>query len=134
MKRVEKVARDLFPVLQDYETTHGWGGLMGVPRHWRPCVTYDSASGMGWAGGYVGEGVAATNLAGRILSDLVLDRDTELVRLPWVNDEARRWEIEPLRWIGSRGVRWMGYQADAEEARTNKPSVFWGPIFDKLSR
>ena len=81
----------------------------------------------------MGEGVAATNLAGRILSDLVLGRNTELVRLPWVDDEARRWEIEPLRWIGSRSVRWMGYQADAEEARTNKPSVFWGPIFDKLS-
>ncbi len=133
VKRVEKVARDLFPVLNDFKTTHGWGGLMGVPRHWRPCVTFDKTSGMGWAGGYVGEGVAATNLAGRILSDLVLERETELIELPWVNDEARLWEIEPLRWLGSRSVRWMGYQADAEEARTNKPSVFWGPIFDKLS-
>jgi glycine/D-amino acid oxidase-like deaminating enzyme len=131
---VEKIVRDLFPVLRDYRITHGWGGLMGVPRHWRPCVSFDAASGMGWAGGYVGEGVAATNLAGRILSDLVLDRDTDLTRLPWVGDEPRRWEIEPLRWIGSHSVRWMGYRADDVESRTRKPSRFWGYWFDKLSR
>ncbi len=133
VKYVEKVVRDLFPVLKDHEITHGWGGLMGVPRHWRPCVTFDAASGMGWAGGYVGEGVAATNLAGRILSDLVLGRNTELTGLPWVDDEPRRWEVEPLRWIGSHGVRWMGYRADAAEARNQKPSRFWGYWFDKLS-
>ena len=88
---------------------------------------------MGWAGGYVGEGVAATNLAGRILSDLVLDRDTDLTQLPWVDDEPRRWEVEPLRWIGAHSVRWMGYRADAVEARKQKPSRFWGYWFDKLS-
>jgi glycine/D-amino acid oxidase-like deaminating enzyme len=133
VQHVEKVVRDLFPVLKDYQITHGWGGLMGVPRHWRPCVSFDTASGMGWAGGYVGEGVAATNLAGRILSDLVLARDTDLTQLPWVEDEARRWEIEPLRWIGTQSIRWMGYRADDEESRTQKPSRFWGYWFDKLS-
>lgn len=133
VQHVEKVVKDLFPVLKDYQITHGWGGLMGVPRHWRPCVSYDQASGMGWAGGYVGEGVAATNLAGRTLSDLVLKRDTDLTRLPWVEDEARRWEIEPLRWIGSKSVRWMAYRADDVEARTRQPSKFWGYWADKLS-
>jgi glycine/D-amino acid oxidase-like deaminating enzyme len=130
---VERVVRDLFPVLEDCRITHGWGGLMGVPRHWRPCVSFDQASGMGWAGGYVGEGVAATNLAGRILSDLVLSRDTDLTRLPWVGDEPRRWEIEPLRWIGSNTVRWMAYRADDVEARTMQPSKFWGYWADRLS-
>lgn len=133
VQHVESVVRDLFPMIHDYRITHGWGGLMGVPRHWRPCVSFDPASGMGWAGGYVGEGVAATNLAGRTLSDLVLSRDTDLTRLPWVGDEARRWEIEPLRWIGSHAVRWMGYRADAVEARTSQPSQLWGTLFDKLS-
>jgi glycine/D-amino acid oxidase-like deaminating enzyme len=129
VQHVESVVRDLFPMIHDYRITHGWGGLMGVPRHWRPCVSFDPASGMGWAGGYVGEGVAATNLAGRTLSDLVLSRDTDLTRLPWVGDEARRWEIEPLRWIGSHAVRWMGYRADAVEARTSQPSQLWVPLF-----
>jgi hypothetical protein len=44
--------------------------------------------------------VAATNLAGRTLADLILGRRSELTRLPWVNHRARRWEAEPLRWLG----------------------------------
>ena len=38
----------------------------------------DPGSGIGGAGGYVGNGVAVTNLAGRTLRDLVLGHDTEL--------------------------------------------------------
>ena len=119
---------DIFPELNDYAITHGWGGCFGVPRHWRPCVTYDPKSGMGWAGGYVGEGVAATNLAARTLADLVLARDTELTRLPWVDDIPRNWEPEPLRYIGSKSIRWLNYRADAAEARTGKPATLWNLI------
>jgi glycine/D-amino acid oxidase-like deaminating enzyme len=133
VQHVEKVLKEQFPVLKDHRVTHGWGGLMGVPRHWRPCVSFDAASGMGWAGGYVGEGVAATNLAGRTLSDLALGLDTELTSLPWVADEPRRWEMEPLRWIGSKSIRWMAYRADDVEAKTRQPSKFWGYWADRLS-
>ena len=59
---------------------------------------------MGWAGGYVGVGVSTSNLAGRTLADLVLGRDTALTRLPWVNHRVRRWEPEPLRWLGYNAI------------------------------
>ncbi len=60
---------------------------------------HDRATGLGWAGGYVGTGVTATNLAGRTLADLVLGRDTDAhPGSPWVGHRAKRWEIEPLRW------------------------------------
>ena len=55
--RVERTLRSLFPVLRNHRITHGWGGLMGVPRTWRPCVTFDHVTGLGSAGGYTGEGV-----------------------------------------------------------------------------
>jgi len=122
---VRQTLLDIFPELGAYEITHGWGGLMGVPRTWRPSVYHDPKTGMGWAGGYVGEGVAATNLAARTLVDLVLERDTPLSRLPWVGDVPRRWEPEPLRWIGSKFIRWMNYQADKAEARTEKAARPW---------
>ncbi|MFD1808046.1 hypothetical protein ACFSHQ_07455 [Gemmobacter lanyuensis] len=61
---------------------------------------FDPATGLGHAGGYVGVGVSTSNLAGRTLADLALRRDTALTRLPWVNRPVRRWEPEPLRWIG----------------------------------
>ena len=61
-------------------------------------VAYDPATGLGHAGGYVGSGLTATNLAGRTLRDLVLGHGTDLTRLPWTGHRVRRWEPEPLRW------------------------------------
>ncbi len=91
---------DLFPQLAGVEITHRWGGPLGIARDWHPSVGLDRATGIGWAGGYVGDGVATTNLAGRTLADLVMGRQTEITRLPWVNHRSRRWEPEPLRWLG----------------------------------
>ena len=72
--------------------------------------------GLGEAGGYVGHGVTATNLAGRTLADLVLKRPTNLTALPWVNHRSRGWEPEPLRWLGVRGLYTAYKLADRHEA------------------
>ena len=130
--RVRQLAPMLFPVLKDFRITHAWGGLMGVQRHWRPGVCFDPVTRTGWAGGYVGEGVAAANLAGRILADLVLERRSALTQLPWVGDQARRWEPEPLRWLGARLLEHAAERADASELRRDSPSRFWGTIFDRM--
>jgi glycine/D-amino acid oxidase-like deaminating enzyme len=114
---------DLLPVLRDVRVTHAWGGALGIPRDWCASVGLDRATGLGWAGGYVGDGVTTTNLAGRTLRDLVLERDTGLTRLPWVGHRSRRWEPEPLRWLGiNTGLRAMAF-ADTEERLTGRPSV-----------
>ena len=112
----------LFPGTRDAAITHRWGGPLGVPRDWFPSVGLDRRTGLAWAGGYVGDGVATTNLAGRTLADLILDRDTELTRLPWVGHRSRRWEPEPLRWLGVNAVRKLATSADAAEARTGHPT------------
>ncbi len=113
---------DLFPVLGDTTITHAWGGALGIARDWTASVGLDPATGLGWAGGYVGDGVSTTNLAGRTLADLVVGRDTELTHLPWVGHRSRDWEPEPLRWLGiNAGLRAMNW-ADAEEARTGRES------------
>ena len=67
-------------------------------------VTHDPATGLAFAGGYSGHGVAATSISGRTLADLILRRDTELTKMPWVNHPVRKWEPEPLRWIASRAI------------------------------
>jgi glycine/D-amino acid oxidase-like deaminating enzyme len=115
--------RDMFPVLEGTKVTHAWGGVLGVPRDWCASVGLDRTTGVGWAGGYVGDGVSTTNLAGRTLSDLILERDTDLTRLPWVNHRSPAWEPEPLRWLGvNTGLRGMTL-ADAEERLTGRPSL-----------
>ncbi len=113
---------DLFPVLKDVTVTHAWGGALGIARDWTASVGLDPVTGVGWAGGYVGDGVSTTNLAGRTLADLVLGHDTELTRLPWVGHRSRSWEPEPLRWLGiNAGLRAMTW-ADQEEGRTGRES------------
>ncbi|MBZ5737012.1 NAD(P)/FAD-dependent oxidoreductase [Nocardioides mangrovi] len=114
---------DLFPMLSGTRVTHAWGGALGIPRDWCASVGLDTETGLGWAGGYVGDGVSTTNLAGRTLRDLVLGHDTELTRLPWVGHRSPRWEPEPLRWLGiNAGLRAMTF-ADAEESLTRLPSL-----------
>ena len=114
---------ELFPVLRGTAVSHAWGGPLGISRDWCASVGLDRATGLGWAGGYVGDGVSTTNLAGRTLRDLILGDDTELTRLPWVGHRSPMWEPEPLRWLGiNAGLRTMGL-ADAEEALTGRPSI-----------
>lgn len=113
---------DLFPLLGDAAVTHTWGGPLGLPRDWFASVGLDRTTGLAWAGGYVGDGVGTSNLAGRTLADLITGRDTDLVRLPWVGHRSRPWEPEPLRWLGvNTGLKLMT-GADDEELRTGRPS------------
>ncbi|MCM0619620.1 NAD(P)/FAD-dependent oxidoreductase [Nocardioides bruguierae] len=114
---------EMFPVLRGHRVTHAWGGPLGIPRDWCASVGLDRTTGLAHAGGYVGDGLSTTNLAGRTLRDLVLDHHTDLVHLPWVGHRSPAWEPEPLRWLGvNAGLRAMTL-ADAEERLTGRPSL-----------
>ncbi|MGW0837360.1 NAD(P)/FAD-dependent oxidoreductase [Streptomyces prunicolor] len=109
-----------FPSLAGVRVAHAWSGVLGVPRDWCATVTLDRATGLGWAGGYVGSGVATANLAARTLRDLVqLDSGqagaTDLTGLPWVGHEVRKWEPEPFRWLGVQGMYATYRAADRRE-------------------
>jgi glycine/D-amino acid oxidase-like deaminating enzyme len=135
---LQRSLAELFPVLRDtglgdtglgdtglgdVAVAQAWGGPLGVPRDWCASAGLDRATGLGWAGGYVGDGVATTNLAGRTLADLVLGADTDLTHLPWVGHRSPDWEAEPLRWLGmNAGLRAMDW-ADRQEARTGRQSL-----------
>jgi glycine/D-amino acid oxidase-like deaminating enzyme len=112
---VQEIAESLFPVLRGQPISHRWGGALAVPRNWRPTVSLDRKRGFATIGGYVGEGVAASNLAGRTLAELILERDSERVGLPLVGTPSPAWEPEPLRWIGITGVRRLGEALDAAD-------------------
>jgi len=113
---------DLFPVLRDVAVTHTWGGPLGVPRDWFASVGLDVSTGLAHAGGYVGDGVGTSNLAGRTLADLITGRTSALTSLPWVGHRSPRWEPEPLRWLGvNAGLKVMTFADDVEE-RTGRPA------------
>jgi glycine/D-amino acid oxidase-like deaminating enzyme len=121
---------EVFPQLAGVAITNRWGGVLGAPRTWFPTVGFERATGLAWAGGYVGAGVAATNLAGRTLADLITGRDTDRTRFPWVDHRVRSWEPEPLRWLGIYTAYRIMLTADRAENRTHRPArradlVWW---------
>ncbi|WP_431280080.1 NAD(P)/FAD-dependent oxidoreductase [Leifsonia poae] len=128
--RVERVREhlrhalvDLFPDVADARITHHWGGPLGIPRDWHASVGFDADRREAWAGGYVGDGLSTTNLAGRTVADLLGGKRTALTRLPWVGHRSPRWEPEPLRFAAANaGLVGMQF-ADIEERVTRRPSV-----------
>jgi glycine/D-amino acid oxidase-like deaminating enzyme len=121
----------LFPQAVDVAVTHRWGGPLGVPRDWHASVTFDSATRIGTAGGYVGDGLSTTNIAGRTLADLIGGRTSELTSLPWVGHHSPNWELEPLRFVGANAGLAAMEAADLEERVTSRPSItakLMGPL------
>jgi glycine/D-amino acid oxidase-like deaminating enzyme len=121
-ERIRAAMAGLFPGAAGARITHTWGGALGIPRDWFSSVGLDRGTGLAWGGGYVGDGVSTTNLAGRTLADLILERRTDLVDLPWVGHRSPGWEPEPLRWLGANALRLLAGSADRAEARTGRPS------------
>jgi len=128
-----EVLLKFFPTLSGSRYTHAWGGAMGVSRTLNPAVCFNRERRFGWAGGYFGNGVGASNLAGRTMADLILERDTDRVHTPWVNPEREReldkklWEIEPVRWLGINSRARLMQLADQAE-RTNSVAA---PLINK---
>ncbi|MFJ9749198.1 NAD(P)/FAD-dependent oxidoreductase [Streptomyces chartreusis] len=123
IEALREILVGFFPSLAGVRVEHAWSGVLGVPRDWCATVTLDRTSGLGWAGGYVGSGVATANLAARTLRDLVqIDSGqgvrTELTELPWVGHKVRKWEPEPLRWLGVHGLYAAYRAADRRESST----------------
>lgn len=120
--RIHDTLVEFFPALRDTRITHRWGGALGVSRDWCPTVSIDRNQRMAWAGNYVGDGVATSNLAGRILRNLILERDEAINTLPLVNHRSPSWEREPLRWLGINSGLAAASLSDVEERLTHKPS------------
>ncbi|MET9506220.1 FAD-binding oxidoreductase [Streptomyces sp. NPDC006622] len=126
VEALREILVGFFPALAGVRVAHAWSGVLGVPRDWCATVTLDRSTGLGWAGGYVGSGVATANLAGRTLCDLVRQDSgqagrTPLTELPWVGHKVRRWEPEPLRWLGVQAMYATYRAADRRETRTHSP-------------
>jgi len=118
---------DLFPALRKVHLTHAWGGNLGMARRFRPHMLRDAGNRIALAGGYGGEGVGASNLAGRTLADLILGQDSALLQQPWVFTDSpisrlRSWEPEPCRWLGYNAIIRSFTREDALLANPHTPA------------
>lgn len=112
-----------FPALKRAKFTHRWGGAVSIPRDWHPYINWDRTSGIARAGGYSGDGVTLSHLAGKTLAHLILEKEHPITALPHVNWRNPLWEPEPLRWLGVNGSVLATDLADREEDFTRRPSL-----------
>jgi glycine/D-amino acid oxidase-like deaminating enzyme len=133
-KLVSESLLKFFPDLEGIRFTHGWGGAMGVSRSLLPSVNFDPDLRFGWAGGYFGNGVGATHLAGQTMADLVTGNETERIQTPWVNPIARhkKWEPEPLRWLGVKSRVKLMHLTDWTEYRGSRFAPLISKMLDSL--
>ncbi|MBU3750216.1 MAG: FAD-dependent oxidoreductase [Mycobacterium sp.] len=127
------VLNTVLPQTRGIPIAHGWCGVLAVPRDWTAGIRLDPVTGLGEAGGYVGHGVTATNLAGRTLADLILKRSTELTAMPWVNHQSKAWEPEPLRWLGVRGLYTAYKLADRHESHGRATTSPIAALADRIT-
>jgi hypothetical protein len=116
----------------DAKFTHHWGGPVGAPRDWHAYANVDRATGMCAGGGYVGDGVALSNLVGRTLAHQIVDTGDALTRSLLVNHQSKQWEIEPLRWLGVNSLLALTELADRIERRTHRPTKRLLALRDRL--
>ena len=120
--RIDEALRRHFPAAKDAAIEHRWGGSFAAPRDWSMQVNFDRATGMAMAGGFAGHGLTGTSIAGRTLADLILDRESDLLTLPWVGHTSRKWEPEPLRAIAAKTIAGILLSADEAEEQSGQPA------------
>ena len=131
--RVHRAVLEWFPALRGIQFTHNWGGPVGVPRDWMPSVQFDPASRLGIIRGYTGQGVATSNLAGRLLSLLVGNCPSELEKLPLTHHRSPDWEPEPVRWLVVRYMQ-RAFQRIDETLEAGRPRPWDARIAETLGR
>ena len=119
--RLQESVRTWFPKIKDVKFSHSWGGPLGWARDYMPSMSYDKRTNIATARGYTGNGVATTNLAGRVVTDLILGVDSAITHLPPANHRSRNWEPEPFRFLGARYVLRSYNKIDREGERTGIP-------------
>jgi glycine/D-amino acid oxidase-like deaminating enzyme len=132
-RTLERTLHDLFPAVEGAAITHRWGGAVAAARDWWCSADFDRRTGLASGGGYVGDGVGTANLLGRTLADLISGAESDLVSLPVVRHRSRRWEPEPLRWLGINSMVHLTASVDRHEQRSGRSATRRSALLSRLT-
>jgi glycine/D-amino acid oxidase-like deaminating enzyme len=108
---------EYFPELRGRRIEHAWGGPIDASATHLPHVVR-LPSGRGFAAfGYTGNGVGPSQMVGRSLASLAIDREDRYSSLAFVEpvDALPKVPPEPFRWLGGTVIREaIGRKEDAE--------------------
>jgi glycine/D-amino acid oxidase-like deaminating enzyme len=102
---LERDVVQFFPSLEGIHFTHRWGGPLSATLDLAPAIGYIGDKRAVYSLGYIGHGVSMTHLNGWTLSDMILERKTDLTDVWFVNRRTIPWPPEPLRMILSQAIR-----------------------------
>jgi glycine/D-amino acid oxidase-like deaminating enzyme len=121
---------EYFPDLTGRRITHAWGGPIDASPTHLPAVTTLPRSRAWVAAGYTGNGVGPTNMVGRTLASLALDRSDDPTRLAFVDAKMPRVPPEPFHWIGGEAIRMAIGSKEYAEMQGRRP----GPISSAIAK
>jgi glycine/D-amino acid oxidase-like deaminating enzyme len=110
-----------FPQLRNRRITHAWGGPIDASPTHLPAVRTLPHGRAFAAAGYTGNGVGPSNMVGRALAALALDRDDEHTRLPFVDSDLPRLPPEPFHWLGGESIRYAIEKKEEAEMQSRRP-------------
>lgn len=113
ISKLKATVQGLFPGLHTLAFTHHWGGPVSVPLDFAPAMGYVGGDRrLIYNLGCVGHGVSLMSMAGQVLSDLALERSTELTRQFFVNRWVLPTPADPLRYVLAQTIRGGMHVAD----------------------
>ncbi len=119
-KHIEEHIGYLFPGLKGIKVTHRWGGCFSVTVDLTPALGYLGDKRVVYSLGCIGHGVSLVHLNGQTIRDLILEKQTDLTGVFFVNRRTLPWPPEPLRLAASVAIR--GYlQAEDWAYERNMP-------------
>ena len=113
---------DYFPALRGRRITHAWGGPIDASPTHLPAVRSFADGRAFAAAGYTGNGVGPSNMVGRTLASLALDRQDEHATLAFVDARTPRIPPEPFHWIGGESIRLGILKKEEAEMQGRAPS------------
>lgn len=127
--QVEAHLRRFFPQLEGRRVTHAWGGPIDVSPTHLPMIR--SLGDRVFSGfGYTGNGVGPSQMLGRSLASLALDRSDPESRLAFIDPPRAAVPPEPLRWIGGAAIRAAILRKERLEEEGRRPD----PLTRALTR
>jgi glycine/D-amino acid oxidase-like deaminating enzyme len=114
---------EYFPALRDRRIAHAWGGPIDASPTHLPAVRSLPGGRAFAAAGYTGNGVGPSNMVGRTLASLALDRRDDPTRLAFVDAETPRVPPEPLHWLGAESIRLGILRKEEAEMAGRRPGA-----------
>jgi len=115
-----------FPILADRRIEYAWGGPIDASATHLPHVVAMPSGRSFAAFGYTGNGVGPSQMVGRSLASLVLDRRDGYGTLPFIEPASALTKVppEPFRWVGGTLIREaIGRKEEAEMAERSPDPV-----------